>query len=267
MELVSKAEDLSALIQGVKSRGGSLITNLFADPDKLSYWIDKKMMFFKQTEAGVLLFRRSSSFYHLYYHTTSLNDLQSLLNHSLPTERLVIDILGKSQSLDNLLRILKEAGFNIHKQLDRYVRINTGQSQYYEEVEAVTLAETNDAANIAHLLKENFDKLSEQVPDLSEVDEMVKEKKVLVIKNKGVINGFLIRTFIGQSTILNNFLVDKQYRGEKVGSKLLKHYIFESRSFKRMILWVVSDNKLAISAYKGHGYTKEDLVDYILINH
>lgn len=265
MKLAHKPEDISALLQRVKEKGGSLTTNLFIDAEKLDDWINNGLLYFNETEYGALFLRKDWSFYHLYYYTNSLADLQILVNNHLPQKKLVLDIIGKSKNLNDLENLFVKANFKKHTQLERYTRINQSDSTFYFLSDEVSLAEKEDADAIARMFEENFDKFSEQVPQLNEVKKLIDEKKILIVKENDNIKGFLVRTFNGQSSILNNFLVDKRFRGEKIGSKLLKYYISESKAVKRMMLWVVFDNETAINVYQHHGYIKDDLVDTILV--
>lgn len=265
MNLVHRAEEITALVQKVKEKGGSFFTNFFIDAEKLDYWLYNKRLYYQLTDFGVLFFRKNESFYYLYYCVVSLENLKRLINQYLPDERLVIDIIGKIENIANIVELFTVSGFKIYTQLHRFIRLNNDDSNYYEPSDEVTEATVADAEEIARLFKDNFDKLSEQVLNFDEVKKWITERKVFIIKGPAEIKGFLIRTTTGQTTILNNFLVQKHYRGQKIGSKLIKHYIFQSKGVKRMLLWVVFDNDNTIEIYKKHGYSKDDLVDFILI--
>jgi len=265
MNLVHKAEEITALVQKVKEKGGSFFTNFFIDAEKIDYWLYNKRLYYQLTDFGVLFFRKNESFYYLYYCAVSLENLKRLITHDLPEDKLVVDIIGKIENIANIVELFTVSGFKIYTQLHRFIRLNKDDSSYYEPSDEVTEATLADAEEIARLFRDNFDKLSEQVLNLDEVKKWITERKVFIIKDLAGIKGFLIRTTTGQTTILNNFLVQKHYRGQKIGSKLLKHYIFKSTGVKRMLLWVVFDNDNAIEVYNKHGYIKDDLVDCILI--
>jgi len=265
VNLVHKAEEITALVQKVKEKGGSFFTNFFIDAEKLDYWLYNKRLYYQLSDFGVLFFRKNESFYYLYYCVVSLENLKRLINLDLPNEKLVVDIIGKIENIAKIVELFTVSGFKIYTQLHRFIRLNNDNSNYYEPSDEVTEATLADAEEIARLFKENFDTLSEQVLNFDEVKKWITEKKVFIIKGLEGIKGFLIRTTTGQTTILNNFLVQKHYRGQKIGSKLIKHYIFQSVGVKRMLLWVIFDNDRAIEIYEKHGYIKDNLVDFILI--
>ena len=265
MKLVPDVEKMIELRQAVKCKG-DFITNFFTEEAKIINWIRSKQFYFLATEEGILFLKKNHSFYHLYFYTSSLTNLYGLVKNHLPTEFIVVDIPGKEVTTKQHVDLFINAGFKLHTQLQRYIRINDNKNNTFQACEEITLATTEDAEVISSMFEKNFDPISEQVPTLIEVNEMIQNKKVLFIKNNDKIKGFLVRTFIGQTTILNHFLVDENFRGEKIGSKLLKHYLFESKNIKRMLLWVIFDNARAINMYLKHGFMKEDMVDYILIN-
>lgn len=262
--LCSEAQ-LQALVQEIKQRRGSLFTNFYSDTEKTTSWIQRGQLYFDETEAGVLLYRKKDAFFHLYYFTPSLNDLQTLLTMDLPIEQLVVDIIGKPQHTAAIVQFFSDAGFTLRTTLQRFIRIHRDDSEFYQPSAEVEAAVAGEAVEITALFTENFDALSEQVPTLEDVESLIAEGKVFVVRDQTGIKGFLVRTNTGQTTVLNNFLVRPDSRGEKIGSKLLKHYIFETKDTKRMMLWVKADNETAIGVYEKYGYKKEDLVDYILI--
>jgi GNAT superfamily N-acetyltransferase len=264
MKLVHKEEELAALVQNIK-KPGTFITNFFPDPEKVSYWIKSKHLYYLDSEYSVLFLRKNESFFHLYYSSTSIEDLQHIILNYLPEGQIVTDIIGKEQPIRNFVEVFIKAGFRLHTQLHRFTRINDADKEYYNLSGEVLEATLHDIDEISRLFEDNFDKFSEQVPTSQEVTKLIEDRKILVVRGQSEIKGFLVRTTTGLTTLLNNFLVRKTFRGEKIGSKLLKHYIFESKDTKRMILWVIYDNDTAINVYKRHGYVKDDLVDFVLI--
>jgi GNAT superfamily N-acetyltransferase len=264
MKQLCSETQLQDLVQEIKEKRGTIFTNFYSDTEKTASWIRKGHLYFDKTEAGVLLYRRNEGFSHVYFFAGALGDLETLLLSHSTDEKLVTDIIGKPQSTAAIVQLFSNAGFALRTTLQRFVRFNTGSSQFFQPSDEVNTATSNETGELTVLFQDNFDPLSEQVPTLEEVESLVAEGKVLIVRDKTRIKGFLVRTFTGQTTMLNNFLVRADFRGEKIGSRLLKHYIFEARDTKRMMLWVKSDNETAINVYEIHGYKKEDLVDYIL---
>ena len=258
--------ELSALMQKVKERGGTLRTNFFIDPLRLSNYLKEGFIYYVNSEQGILLLRKDWDFYHLYYYTNSLESLKILISTYLPQVKLVTDIIGQDLLVMQTVEIFETVGFKSKKKLCRYVRMNNLNSNYYLKSNEVSLAVIEDAKQIGNLFIENFNKLFEQVPNLKDVENLIAQRKILVVKNKDTIKGFLVRTATGKTAVLNNFLVDKLYRQENIGTKLLQHYINESQDSKRMILWVIAENEVATNIYKKHGYFEDNLIDYILVN-
>src|ERR1700761_7868333 len=140
MKLVADKDLLSAILQKVKEIPGALATNFFLDPEKLERCLSEERIFYDSAEGCVLLFRKSDSFYHVYYYATVLSGLASLIKNTLSNQQFVIDIITKENSSDNVLDIFKDAGFKTYSQLNRYTRINKEDSCYYQEATDVTFA-------------------------------------------------------------------------------------------------------------------------------
>ncbi len=264
MELISNKDEVLFLLQKIK-QAGSFITNFFIDNDKLSAWIADKQFFYIEAEEGVLFLRQDRNFYHLYYSTNSLGNLSTLLANHLPNKIFVTDIIGKTADVDQVTELFSGNGFTTHTVLERYTRINKENSDYYQPENEVEIATDEYSAEITEMLQKNFDKYSEQVYSFDEVRKLVHDVKIIMIRDVSKIKGILIRSILPQSSVLNNFLVNPEFLGQKIGSKLLKHYIFESKFTKRMWLWVIRDNEHAINMYQKHGYTRDGLVDAIMI--
>jgi len=265
MELISNKEEVFFLLQKIKQSGGGLTTNFFIDNEKLNTWINDKQLSFLEAPEGILFFRQDRNFYHIYYSTNSLSNLSTLLSNHLPDKIFVTDIIGKIIDTDLVSTIFSRIGFNIHVVLERYTRINKENSDYYRPDNEVEIATDDHCGEITEMLQKNFDIYSEQVYSFEEVKKLMHDKKIIMIMDRNKIKGILIRTILPQSSVLNNFLVNPEFLGQKIGSKLLKHYIFESKFTKRMWLWVIKDNEHAINMYKKHGYTRDGLVDLVMI--
>ena len=265
MRLISSKNEVYSLIQEVKENNQKYITNLYIDQEKLDTWITERKFYYTKKEEGLLFFRQTPDFYYLYYSVGSLEQLSVIINGDIPKEILVIDIIGKTEDTEHISTIFRQNGFIIHTCLERYTRINKESTEYYQLGNEITLAEESDGFSITEMMHGNFDKYAEQLYTLQDVLALIKEKKIIVIRDTNMIKGFLIRNILPQSSVLNNFLVNPENRGEKIGSKLLKHYIFESKNTKRMWLWVLNDNEHAINLYKRHGYTSDGLIDLVMI--
>ena len=265
MQLIASSEQVFQLIQGVKEKSKRYTTNFFIDSDRLNALVAMRQMFYIAASGGVLFFRQDASFYHVYYCTESEEHLSTLLSESLPREILVADVIGKVADANRISNVFSERKFTSHASLDRYTRINKEGVDHYGLSEEVEEAGAGDEHSIANMLRANFDKYADQIYQLHDVISLVAAKKIILIREATVIKGFLVRNILPQSSVLNNFLVNPQFRGEKIGSKLLKHYIFESRNAKRMWLWVLRSNDNAINLYKRHGYSNDGLADNVMI--
>lgn len=266
MELINDKNEVYLRIEKVKKNNIKYITNFFIDYEKLEEWIKEKSLFYIEDRNGLLFFRKKYNFFYLYYCCSSLQDIKYLLTDHSSSILCVVDLIGKFENIEPISDIFSNYGFNIYNQLDRYSRINNIGDNYYQFYSNVELAEMNQADKITEMLHVSFDKFVEQLYTIEEVKKLIQTEKILLIKDNETLKGFLIRNKLPQSTTLLNFLVNPNFRGEKIGSKLIKHYIYESKETKRMWLWVKNENKHAIDVYLNHGYKFDGLVDIIMIN-
>lgn len=96
-------------------------------------------------------------------------------------------------------------------------------------------------------LNDNFKSLY----NYESLNEDVNETFVIV-SNNDVIGFIHIQNLVGEIDIIN-FIVDKDFRNNKNGYKLLK-YIIDNYVDKKIFLEVAEDNEAAIKLYKRNGF-------------
>ncbi len=270
MNPVHSLGEVYALVQSVKSKCNTLLTNLFIDTEKTKIWIaEEKMLWFDGGKNGILLLRKDNDFDYIYYITENIHSLYLLLTGGsfiLAKGTCVVDIVGRLADVNQIAAVFGKLGFFRHDMLQRYTKTNKAGSNDYGLNSEVELAIPEDCKTISEMLQNNFDPFTDQINNEKEVEALIRAGKVIKIADNVTVRGFLIRTILPQMSVLNNFLVNPLFRGEKIGSKLLKHYIFETKYIKRLLLWVRTDNENAIDIYERHGYQADCLFDLIMIN-
>ncbi|MEA1986148.1 MAG: GNAT family N-acetyltransferase [Candidatus Marinimicrobia bacterium] len=122
-------------------------------------------------------------------------------------------------------------------------------------------ADENDFASILSLIKELalFEKAPEKVTN--SLEQMKKEKdlfRCFVVENENneiigmALYFFAYYTWVGKSLYLDDLYVKKEYRGNQIGTELLKKIfkVAKSENCKRVRWQVLNWNKPAIDMYK-----------------
>lgn len=122
----------------------------------------------------------------------------------------------------------------------------------------IRLAEEKDINQINLLgetLHNNFSKLFHM-----ETEIINKNAIVLVSTKEETVNGFLYVLDFGDNMDLLSIVVDKECRGQSIGSNLLKHLIDNCcYQGKTITLEVAVDNLAAIALYKKFGFIVENV--------
>ena len=163
-----------------------------------------------------------------------------------------------------MISILEEVGFTPHRLLFRLNR----QVQTMKEDRTganLQLAHKSNAVEILCYLETYFDKYSEQLPELDEIEDAITKNQIIVSLVDHQLAGFLYFESLGQSSILRYWFVSPDFRNQNVGSSLIRHYLYASCPNTSSQLWVVHDNYNAIDKYRHYGYKKDILEDQIMI--
>jgi GNAT superfamily N-acetyltransferase len=246
-------------------RSGPLVTNFYPTPEKLQRWVDRGDMF--SLTAGDVLFvlRRDRDFLHLSYVTSSVANLAPALRELVDRVPATVtaDVLGKRDSVVEIAAMFHDAGFRDLCTLERMTRPGGGAAEPTEA--GVDIATTDDAPALAALLDAALDRFAEQIPDVDEVRRTAAERKVLIVRSGTAIAGLLFYEVTGQSSLLRHWVVDGAYRDQRVGARLIRRYFADCKDVRRFLLWVISDNDNAIDRYRHYGYSRDGLIDQVLI--
>ena len=236
MNRIDSLKDLNALVNEIRLLRQGYISNLFINPLKNSLWIKKRELFYISFTEGFFVIRKSQLVNCLFYITTDtehlrrgLADYYHLLNFTI-----MVDLVGDAKIV-SIKQIFLDSGF-----------------RQYEFI-------------IRQLLLSNFNPLSEQIPEVEEIVQFIKNKRILVYKQGNEICGFIIFELTGLTLYLRYWFVCSQYRDFHIGSKLFNAFMYEGRNTKRQLFWVIADNENAIKRYKHYGFEAENMFDYVLM--
>ena len=247
-----------------KSAGKTSLTNFYLSQRAVENAIRKGKFFGIAKPGGSLLYRQDRDFFHVYAHYSKPEVFKTVLNEIPTRSPLVADIIQRGDSHQEFAALLSDTGFETYRMLDRLNRPQQGLPQQNKK-EAIQYATRGDAAKILSDLEAHFDKFSEQLPELDEIEEAVTNDCIIVSRINDEIAGFLFYEKSGRKSVLRYWFVSPQFRNMNIGSSLIRHYLSDSCPDTSSQLWVVTDNYNALNKYQYYGYQKDVLNDLIMM--
>ena len=241
-------------------------TNFFAGKDTLESWTRAGLLFHEELGRTSFFFRQDADFFHLFYVSPSADDLGTGLDGLAGRpEILAADVVTKTAEAP-VLDVFRKNGFHVYNTLVRMGRTGNPGGGEQGPSDDVPFASADDVGRIHDVLTRNFDRYAEQIPSTGEIAEDIDRQKFLLVDKGGVVAGLVHYELTGLTSHLRRWFVDPGFRGQQIGSKLLRRYFALSGRATRFILWVLRSNENAIGKYLHYGYRVDDLADTIFIN-
>ena len=263
MKLIEVYSDIQFHMNFIRSLRKGFITNFYPDEFKTNLWITQKEFFFELSTDTIFFFHKRDEFTTLFYCSTTFESLSNSLGIIESQEKLIIDIVSNDLS-SPVLNVFYLNGFNRHSSLVRMSKINQSNNSIYKSNKKIRNAKLIDIQEVQTLLTNNFDKYTEQIPVYEELEQWVKQSHLIVYELDSKIVGFLIYDLTGVTLYLRYWFVCPEYRDLKIGSELIREYLYRGKETKRQIFWVIESNDNAIKRYEHYGFIKERMYDYIL---
>ena len=264
MELVTHSKDVLFAIQKIKVVGDRFLTNFYPDFKKINVWIEEKLLFKFEYSNSVFYIRKQDTFYYLLYFTSNLIELKRALDFILPQIpfTIVVEIITKKQKSE-IMDVFLSNTFSLYATL---VRLSMKTPSIIENnyPQNIRNAELNDLQFVMDRLNNDFDKYSENIPILRELEELIQNKFILVYEINNEIAGFIIGENTSQTQHMRYWYVNQEFRDLKIGSKLFKGFLVMGKNTQRQILWCLINNENALKRYEHYGYGQESLYDHIL---
>lgn len=131
--------------------------------------------------------------------------------------------------------------------------------------DCVEKAREEDIPIIREIFHLYFDPLTERIPDEEELEKLIHNRGISIIRDKNGITGMVIYEKNPSSIHLRYWWVAPEQRGRGVGSALLREYFNSGSDRRRQFLWVFSDNSDAIDKYRHYGFEFDGVADYIYV--
>ncbi len=269
MLAIRSYKEISENIEKIKKLNTRFVTNFFLNETKINQWIEDESLFTVEKGKVIFIFRKHTDFFYLYYISTDLSELFIELNNLEFPEHLdfVADIVGKADETNQISNGFQSQGFIHHETLKRMFMMKTNTVDEKDLSSEIEFATQADAKPVFDFLTQRLDKYSEQIPSIKEIQFAIDNQTLLISKNNNEIAGLLYFEKIGFTAHLKEWLVNENYRENKIGSKLIKTFFYLCNNCNRFILWVKENNDNAISKYEHYGYKKESLKDTIMVKH
>lgn len=272
MEKIESISQLQELILYVRNKRQGFITNFYLDEAKHGTWIETGQFLYDKFDDTVLLLydhedpRSENYFTNLFYISTSIEAVIEHLKVYRETydyDLYVFDIVERGDS--KVVEKLVEMGARNKATLVRMNRLGISDEGLADSGdERVVYAEPVDAEQIDKILHANFDEKLEQLPLVSELKQMIADKRILKCVIDRQIAGLVLFELNASTLYLRYWLTLSKFRNQGVGGALLKRFFYEGRETKRQMLWVREDNTNALARYEHYGFKNENMKDYIL---
>jgi len=254
------------LLQAVKRGALAIQTNLFALPDQLETWAREGSLAYEAFPGAVLLLRQGRGASHL-YHFAANTEALTLALRRLPAScfelPLVADLVGREADLKGVTNCYLRSGFQHHRTLCRLVA-KPGYLKADPPESVAEQAQVKDAQSLQAFLDRFLDPLAEQPPTIADLAAAAQRGEAFQVKEGGTLAGVLIMSLAGRTAMLRYWFVDPQFHGRGIGSSLIHRFFHASGHCDRLILWVLSDNPMALAKYSHYGFRADGLQDHVM---
>lgn len=247
------------MVRGLRK---GFLTNFFPEQKKIDMWTSHGCLYVVEGEESAIFLKKDDDFTYILYCATTKEQLFNALA-SLPEDVYVFDQIVDARTDTSLLDGFKVLGFEVRKSLVRMSRINS--DMVHSEIDDSFNASKTDLPLIEEMLHRYFDKYSEQLPSIEELDDFLSSNHIIIKKVDSKIAGFILYDQTPTTIHWRYWLVNPEFRGQGVGSMLHNEYNNRASSCKRQILWVVEDNYNAKVRHEHYGYQYEAMKDYVFV--
>lgn len=268
MEQINSIEQIRDLISSVRLKREGFLTNFYLDEFKHGIWINKKVFFFEEIDGTVFLIHKNTSFWNIFYLSTTSYCLQEALSHLIEKygkESLIFDVVGRKKQCEELAPVFLNSGCYEESSLVRFIRINT-IVEMDDRIKKIQTATVEQAKEVHQMLYSYMDERIEQIPYWEEYETWCKLGHILVYCEGDRIAGFFDYEKNLSTMIPRHWLVHPDFRGKNIGSVLYKRLLYEANDTKRILSWVICSNTISIQSHFHYGFQEEDMYDYIFAN-
>jgi len=266
MQLLTRSAELFEAIDRLRAVAPFLLTNFFVTPKQAAAWTGRGTLSIMGGNGSILALRRDRDVHHVYHVAAGTRELSHALAVLTAGWRgvLVTDLVGHSEETARVAEIYHAHGFEHHTSLVRMVRVMPGLSSRAVG-STVIFADRDDVPAVRDLFDRMLDPLRDQIPEPEEIEAAVARRSILIERRGEAVGGALYFETTGLTSILRYWYVDRRFRGQGIGGRLIRKYIELCRGVRRIVLWVVGENADATAKYRHYGFCEDNLMDRILV--
>ena len=268
MRLVADADELRDAVRRVARSGAGYTNNFFASPADTGKWIASGALSLVQKEQAVLILRRDSNFQRLYHVASgpaALSSALGILGTTVDPTTIVTDLIGRPESLKEVVNAHIENNFVTYTRLLRMTRLIERGLDIGGIEPSVANAGPRDAQHIRTFMDKQLDPFSEQIRTVAQLNDAIAKGTVLIMRQASELAGILIHDTTGLTATLRYWHVGEQFRNQGVGSRLIRAFFRLCGGGRRILLWVIEGNENAISKYRYYGFRNDSLIDNIMV--
>ncbi|MDD6924465.1 MAG: hypothetical protein PUI81_10255, partial [Veillonellaceae bacterium] len=262
--VVNAHADIQEAVTRAKGTG-EWLTDFYIAGDRLENWIQKGEIRMCTIGKTAFILRERPAFWQTYFvspdKASLAADLKAFLSDS--DEKLAIFTLG---NVDELHETIENAGMRFYTGLDRVSKFvkEVGTPRFADNAE---LAISGDGVEIQQIMFDTLDPYSDQIPDIDEIEKMITNQSVIVIRNQinSEIEAVYCWTRQGIANKDNYLMSREKYRKQFVGIKIMDAYFAYAADVKRHTGWI-RDNNIASKlvndrfGFKADGFRQEVFV-------
>lgn len=247
-------EDFSNMHDALKTRCRCSLGNLFLDRHALHELLEKKTCLLHAEDHSLFLLVPMHGAYHdCFYMAKDADALESGMTTALAQyqEALPIraSVVGKEEESDAVAALLQRQGFALIKKLLRFrlpqakENILEAMRPYAEEYkEYLSFATKEDAEEALEILRENFDLMGDNIPELEDIQKHIAKGQVAVLRQGGRIAS--LQYFSIQHGTFHSLydVTRKEYRGGNgfflgLAYFIHTHLLAQGRQYQRVLGW------------------------------
>ncbi|MEM5558204.1 MBL fold metallo-hydrolase [Aliarcobacter cryaerophilus] len=228
-------------------------TNLFVSYDDFNNILDNCNFFVRNN--NIFIVKKYNNFYKFYYLINNYKNLNKLNDFfSLYKKPIILEIISNSKINED---IYTKIGFKPYKIYSRY-RTDKKNKIF----DTVKIANLEDIDEISKLINETFDHLSDYIPSIYELEELVLKKEVFIVKVDNKLAGVSIYEKKHKNYYFRLSCVHPNHRPGLIGYMLAST---QPESGKNYSTWIDDNNLEAIKLNTFLGYKLDGLKNYIFI--
>ncbi|NLM52432.1 MAG: GNAT family N-acetyltransferase [Firmicutes bacterium] len=250
MQKITDLTQLSGLLSPFLQKG--VFTNNFLMLPDYEKYLSQGLLYYTQTETGVLLFHRRHTHWQLYYFLKRLN-----ASFALPQDKpTVMEIVSRANvdSFASVLAFWEKNGFQ--NRLPRKRMQAFAPQTKLAPAREVNFARHGDAKAVLELIKASFDPYLGCIPTQAEIEQKIAQGEVICCKEADKLQGVLEFARKGNTFFIWHLAVSPQFRRQGVARKLLAFLsaLMQREGKRKIQLWVQTTNLAARKLYEQSGF-------------